>query len=67
MITNSDLLYRKLLEFQNKRKSTVDAYDKRLAEIEDAKGSKYYDDELKKAEDTKGAALNDLKAEYFTP
>ena len=63
MIRNSDLLFKKLLEFQNQRKEIVDNYDKRCAELERAKGSQYYTDELRRAEDTKNAALNALKAE----
>lgn len=64
MITNTDLLFKKLLEFQNKRKAATDNYDKRLTEIADTKGSKYFDDEAKKASDTKNAALDALRAEY---
>lgn len=63
MIKNSDVLFKKLLEFQNQRKEIVDNYDNRRANLERAKGSQYYTDELRKAEDTKNAALDALKAE----
>lgn len=63
MPTNTDLLFRKLLEFQNRRKVVVDDYDRRAAELETAKGSQYYTDELQKAEDAKSAALDALKTE----
>ena len=64
MIANTTLFYTRAKEYQDKRKGIVDEYDKRLASLETAKGSKYYTDEAKKAEDKKDEALKALKAEY---
>lgn len=64
MISNSDLFYSRAKEFQNKRKDIVDTYEKRAAQLEDARGSKYFDDEMKKATDTRDSALSALKGEY---
>lgn len=64
MIKNTDLFYTRAKEYQGKRKDIVDTYEKRLASLETAKGSKYFEDEVKKAEDKKADALKALKEEY---
>lgn len=42
----------------------MNTYETRAAQLEDAKGSKYFTDEMKKATDTRDAALSALKDEY---
>ena len=64
MIANTTLFYTRAKEYQDKRKGIIDEYEKRLASLEDAKGSKYFTDEVKKAEDKKDEALKALKEEY---
>ena len=64
MIKNTDLFYARAKEYQDKRKSIIDAYEKRITELADAKGSKYYTDETTKAETAKNDALEALKSEY---
>lgn len=64
MISNTDLFYNRAKEYQDKRKDIVDTYEKRAAQLEDARGSKYFDDEMKKATETRDSALSALKGEY---
>lgn len=64
MIKNTDLFFTRALEYQNKRKGIIDEFEARLSNLEDARGSKYFEDEAKKAEDTRDEALNALKNEY---
>lgn len=64
MIKNSETLYRRAKEFQNKRKSIVDHYEDRMKSLEDMRGSKYYTDEGKKANDEMKAELDKLINEY---
>ena len=64
MIKNTDLLFRRAKEYQDKRKGIVDEYEARMKALEDAKGSKYFTDEAKKAEDKRDEALTALKGEY---
>ena len=64
MISNTSVFFYRAMEFQHKRKSIVDDYEKRLESLKDTKGSKYYADEIKKAEDKKDEALKALKKEY---
>ena len=64
MISNTSVFFYRAMEFQHKRKSIVDDYEKRLESLKDTKGSKYYTDEIKKAEDKKDEALKALKKEY---
>ena len=64
MISNTSVFFNRAMEFQHKRKSIVDDYEKRLESLKDTKGSKYYTDEIKKAEDKKDEALKALKKEY---
>lgn len=64
MIKNSELFFIKAKDFQNKRKEIMDTYETRAAQLEDARGSKYFDDEMKKATETRDSALSALKGEY---
>lgn len=64
MISNSELFFVKAKDFQNKRKAIMDAYETRAAQLEDARGSKYFTDEMQKATDTRDNALSELKSEY---
>ena len=64
MIRNSDLFYSRAAEFQSKRKEVTDAYEKRIAELEKAKGSQLYREESEKAAQTRDAALQALQSEY---
>ena len=64
MIKNSELFFIKAKDFQNKRKEIMDTYETRAAQLEDARGSKYFTDEMKKATDARDAALSELKSEY---
>ena len=42
----------------------METYETRAAQLEDAKGSKYFTDEMKKATDARDSALDALKSEY---
>ena len=64
MIKNTDLFYTRAKQYQDKRKDIMDEYETRLANLETAKGSAYYDLESKEAEDKQEAALKALKDEY---
>lgn len=64
MISNSELFFIKAKDFQNKRKAIMDTYETRAAQLEDARGSKYFTDEMKKATDARDNALSELKSEY---
>ena len=64
MLKNSELFFIKAKDFQNKRKEIMDTYETRAAQLEDARGSKYFTDEMKKATDTRDNALSELKSEY---
>ena len=66
MITNTDLFYTRAKEYQDKRANIISTYDERMKALENAKGSKLFEEESKKAEDTRDAALNALKSEYNT-
>ena len=48
MIKNTELLYTKMKQFQDKRVEIVDAHEKKLKSLERYKGSKGYEEELKK-------------------
>ena len=64
MLKNSELFFIKARDFQNKRKEIMETYETRAAQLEDAKGSKYFTDEMKKATDARDSALDALKSEY---
>lgn len=64
-MNNTQILYTKAKEYQDKRKAVIDAYEDRLAYLEQMRGSKYYEDEAKKAETIRDDALTALKAEYI--
>lgn len=61
---NTDIFYSKAAEFQSKRKAITDAYEKRLNELEKAKGSQLYTEERGKAADARNTALQALQIEY---
>lgn len=62
---NTDWYFMRAKEYQDKRGAIIETYEKRLASLEDHKGSKYYADEVKKAQDKRDAALAPLKEEYM--
>ena len=61
---NSDLFYKAARGFQDARKGIMDAYDKRVAELEKMKGSAYFKEEMEKAETAKNEGLKALRSEY---
>ena len=63
-MNNSENLYYHAKKYQDERKAIIDAYEKKLAALEDARGSKLYDKESKKAAEERDNALASLKAEY---
>lgn len=52
------------LEYQNKRKEIVDAYQTRMNQLENSKGSQFYISEAEKATETRDSALSALKSAY---
>ena len=63
---NSDKFYEVSLNFQNQRKLTVDKFEKRMRELEKAKGSKLYTDESRAAEEEKNTKLKALQTNYLS-
>ena len=63
-MNNSENLFFHAKKYQDERKAIMDAYDNRIANLEDARGSKLYDKESKKAAEERDNALASLKAEY---
>ena len=63
-MTNSDRFYQAASNFQSERKSIVDKYEKKMAELKRMEGSEYYKEESKKAEDDKKKSLDSLIASY---
>ena len=61
---NTDFLFNRAKDFQNKRKNVMDQYENRMKELERAKGSQYYNEESQKATEAKDKAIKALKAEY---
>ena len=61
MITNTELYYTKMKEFQNKRGELMKVHDKRLNSLE---SSKDYEEDLKKENDRFEAELKALRDEY---
>ena len=64
MARNSDLFFTKAKDFQDKRIEIMSIYEKRLAELEKAKGSQLYKEESEKATQTRDADLQALQNEY---
>lgn len=64
MITNTDLLFSRMKEYQDKRKAVMDEYEKRLEWLEDKRGSEYFTEEEKIARDKRDEALQTLRGEY---
>ena len=63
---NSDKFYEVSLNFQNQRKLTVDKFEKTMKAIEDAQGSRYYEERKKQATEERDNALKSLKANYLS-
>lgn len=63
-MSNTNQIFKLAKEYQDKREMINNAFNKRATEIEDAKGSRYYDTEIKKATDTQRTALENLSKEY---
>ena len=64
MIKNTELLYTKMKQFQDKRVEIVDAHEKKLKSLERYKGSKGYEEELKKENEKYEKDLTALRDEY---
>jgi len=64
MITNTDMLYTRMKQFQDKRKAVMDEYEKRLEWLEDKKGSPFYEKETQQAKNKRDEALQELQGEY---
>lgn len=64
MITNTDLLYAKMKEFQDKRVGITEAYDKSVKSLERFKGSQGYEEDLKKLKEKHEADLKGLRDDY---
>ena len=64
MIKNTELLYAKMKQFQDKRVEIVDAHEKKLKSLERYKGSKGYEEELKKENEKYEKDLTALRDEY---
>lgn len=64
MITNTELYYAKMKEFQDKRAELTEAHDKKVKSLERFKGSKGYEEDLKKENDRFEAELTALRDEY---
>ncbi len=62
---NSDLLFDLSLNFQNKRHEVMGRFEKKLCDLEDKRGSKFYETEVKKAQDERDNELEPLKAAYL--
>ena len=63
---NSENLFFHAKKYQDERAAIVEAYEKKLASLEDAKGSKLYEKESMKAAADRDNALSSLKAEYIS-
>ena len=63
-MNNSENLFFHAKKYQDERKAIIDAYEKRMTDLEDARGSVLYDKESKKAAEERDNALSTLKAEY---
>lgn len=64
MITNTELYYAKMKEFQDKRAELTEAHDKKVKSLERFKGSKGYEEDLKKENDRFEAEMIALRDEY---
>lgn len=64
MITNTELYYAKMKEFQDKRAELTEAHDKKVKSLERFKGSKGYEEDLKKENDRFEAEMTALRDEY---
>ena len=64
MITNTELFYTKMKQFQDRRLDMTEEHDKAVKALERWKGSKGYEEELKKFNDKFEADLTALREEY---
>ena len=64
MITNTELYYAKMKEFQDKRAELTEAHDKKVKSLERFKGSKGYEEDLKEENERFEAELTALRDEY---
>lgn len=64
MIKNTELLYVKMKNFQDKRVKIVETYEKGVKSLERFKGSKGYEEDLKKLAEKCEADLKALREEY---
>lgn len=63
-MNNSENLFYHAKKYQDERKAIIEAYEKKIVSLEDARGSKLYEKESKKAAEDRDNALNSLQAEY---
>lgn len=64
MITNTDLLYIKAKQFQDKRAEIIEDYEGRAQSLARFKGSKGYDEDLRKLQEKRDKGLTALIEEY---
>lgn len=64
MIKNTELYFKKMKAFQDKRSEIMETYEKELQSIERFKGSTGYDDEKKKLKEKLEEDLSSLRDEY---
>lgn len=62
---NTETLYTRAKEYQDKRAEIITAYETRMNELEDKRGSEYFEKESRKAVTDREEALKPLKAEYL--
>ena len=63
-MTNSNLLYGRMKQYQDKRKAVMDEYAQQLEWLADKKGSDYYNEEVKIAREKRDEALQTLRGEF---
>lgn len=61
---NTDIFYRHVLQFQEKRQAIADEYERAIGEVRQYEGSKFFADVCEKARGMRDKALTDLQAEY---
>ena len=64
MITNTELLYTKAKQFQDKRTQLMTDYETKVQNLERFKGSQGYEEDLKKLTDKHNSDLSALIEEY---
>ena len=65
-MTNTDLMFTYVKEYQDKRFIISETYNKAVEAVESAKGSKYYDEHMEQALKEKNASMAKLRGDYAT-